>query len=1059
MFRRIKKSLLSKFKFINFIQFKKSWLTYLIKLELKKIYKKNFSNFVKNILNELYIPSKTSILTIIVVMSLFYIVSHFINFRIMLSQSQNQFQNLISIHAGIGIIIFALIIFIAESFREIEGKDRGLVLLKVSYLFPLATVEVLAFFIFIWGGVNYWAILIVILIGLFTIFALARIVNTLLSRHKFRIVRENLYIDRIQMSINLAIKERIGKNILLKKIDNKEIKLNYYIFSIENKSEYHNFKTEKRGIIADINLERLKEFSNLVEEEANKNNFVFDEIDKKKLFKKDEDSKELIVNNKRHLLKMFHDQINDENNILICIDKSLISDNAILHRLNSIFNGIFIIKKSDSFTIEVRDELSDIYDQFISAISNKQLRKIEELINLYIKISESFSRYMQSHGIAISFEQALNESSFLFNGWKEIRWLFTDIRSIFNIAMRSREKEIIFKVGYLPIAISNRAIDYNDHYLFQEFIIFNELLYLSAFGIEDEDPQLSDLMKDRSFRYLKEVSDYKLEPKIRRDDLKENEIISIKDFVVYLFVIFQRLLKISYDKEDNLDIFAKFKKSVLKIFEDFHPSTSLKNADHYKWQLKIPELSEDEEKSIENKLQRQILLEKIEEEINYRKMQMLYGLASWLLMDSLEKKEASIKYFEIIKESIPTEIIELTRVFLNSIKAKDERLWGWTLWEITEEDKVQSIDFGKKLINFYCVKLLESISSITNSEISKLKLPTEYNNETLPTEGIIESLKRIEENIDYWRSVLTEEEVLKITSLLNLLENTKEKIKEEENKKLRESKISKDKIDTFKNEFKEGFYEHSFIRDIFIELRRYRENLGKINENIQQFGFKRLDEKAVFLENWNISYLDWGITYGRWLALDENTEIIRNIEESSIKIEEANIEDVLSNFKKISNIWILTTSEELHKSFIYSKRFKPKWYKDIDKMNLKNFEGYYSFNGYNIPVFSIYLNDERQNTIIIDKNRIGNFTQFSPINNSDEKKLIFDIFIIDIESFSENNDLLNEFLVKNADILIKKRSIEAQKNYLKEKVLISIFEKFEYKADNFKGYLIKKIYI
>ena len=1040
-------------------------LTYLIKKELKNIYKKSLKDLIKSLLNKLYIPSITSTITIVILMGLFFIASHFFSRETILIQADNHFQNLISIHAGIGVIIFALIIFIAESFRDVEGKDKALVLLKVSYLFPLVTAEILAFFIFIWGGINYWAIIMVVFIGFFTIFSLARTIRVLFSKHIFKIERDRLYIDRIHKSIDLAIVERIGNNILLNKINNNEIKLHNYMFSIENKSDYHCFNTEKRGIIADINLDKLKEFTDLVEVEANNNHFVFNEIDKKRFSDKIENSiieknksEEFKVNTKRYLLKMFQDQINEENTTLICIEKSLISDTEQLKKLNSIFKDIFVIKNADSFTEEVRDELSGIKDQFINAILNKQLGKLEELISLYTAIAENFSKYMQKYGINFTFKQAQRESSSLFDGWKEIRWLSTDIKHIFKIAINSHDDEILLKVGYLLIAILNKSIDYNDHYLFQEFIRFIQILYSSSF--QEDNPQLRDLMKDRSNRYLKNMADLKLEFKIRKEDLSKEEIVSLKDFVVYLFVIYQELLKMAYDKKDSINVFKKFSESLVNIFDNFHPSFSSNNSDDYKWQLKTFKHSKEREEEIVGLLHKQEFLEEIEKEINYRKMQMLYGLVSWLLIDYLEKKEtpALKDYFKVIDDLIPTDLDKLTQIFLSTIEVEDERLWGWTFWEITEEDKVQFVDFSRKLVNFYCYKVLQSIATLEDNKIIQIDLPIQFNNTIFPSDGVINSLKKIEENKDFWKYVLTENAISKIPAFLNLLERIKKNIKEEEKIKLRINNISKRKIDTFKNEFKLGFYENSVVRNIFKFLNKYQETKDKFREDIPQFGLEELDEKGVFIEDWHTSYLDWGGAYGRRLALMENLKILESIEIKCIKMEEANLENILLKFTRNSDVIILTTPKIISSNFINTKNFKPEWHKDVKKLNLKSFKGYYSFNDNDIPVLSIYLGKDKEYIVIINKNKIGNLIQYSPFNIKNEKNTIIDIFKIEIQSFSENNELLNNFVIDNSKWLEKIGNTEAQENYLKEKVLISIFEKFEYISQgDFEGYSVKNI--
>jgi len=141
---------------------KPSLLSKLIKEERKKLCRFIPKHFFKDTVSGVYFPSIKSLFVILIFLAIFFILAHleqilywfdwhkldFLVFR-NLSLDSSYYQNLIAIHAGIGVIIFALVIFIAESLRGDETNDRARVLLKESYLFPLAVAEILVFLIFI----------------------------------------------------------------------------------------------------------------------------------------------------------------------------------------------------------------------------------------------------------------------------------------------------------------------------------------------------------------------------------------------------------------------------------------------------------------------------------------------------------------------------------------------------------------------------------------------------------------------------------------------------------------------------------------------------------------------------------------------------------------------------------------------------------------------------------------------------------------------------------------------------------------------------------------------
>ena len=282
-----------------------------------------------------YIPSIKSFLLILGIFIFFFILAHWLQnildlllpnkFKLaFVEQDSNYYQNFIAIIAGIGSIVFALTIFIAESFRD-RATDSARVLLRESYVWPLTVSVILAFLMFIWGKVNLFSIISIIGIAIFAIISLARTINVLLSRFRFAQKRESVLRERLQQSINLAIEERIADNILLSKLGDEEIKLEFHPFSIDKKSDYICFKANNLGIIKDINLKKLQEFADCVEEFAKKNGYAFEEQEEKISTETsgeggtsiEKRSKTLERNRRRYLMRKFHDLIDEEHNTLI----------------------------------------------------------------------------------------------------------------------------------------------------------------------------------------------------------------------------------------------------------------------------------------------------------------------------------------------------------------------------------------------------------------------------------------------------------------------------------------------------------------------------------------------------------------------------------------------------------------------------------------------------------------------------------------------------------------------------------------------------------------------
>ncbi|WPX08074.1 hypothetical protein [Anaerocellum danielii] len=286
------------------------------------------------------------------------------------------------------------------------------------------------------------------------------------------------------------------------------------------------------------------------------------------------------------------------------------------------------------------------------------------------------------------------------------------------------------------------------------------------------------------------------------------------------------------------------------------------------------------------------------------------------------------------------------------------------------------------------------------------------------------------------------------------LKKLKEEAANQISKKLREEKISLKKVEEFKKEVLKSFYEYAILRDIFIKyFKRYRDKTKEIARGKTEY--IRIDtivEKEVFFEEWHVQYIGVGENIGQTLAAREDFHLLDDITNSCEEIGEKDFEPIFSKFHDPNDIVIFTTSAALWDFFHNTKSFKPNWYKDIKQLEIKGFAGWYDFKSYLIPVFEINYPKIDRLILILNKIKIGELIQFSPINKGEEKYLE-DIFYMDIQAFSENKELMEEFIKSPPEWLIRIGDEQKQREYLKKHVRIKIFEQFEFKkTDDFEGY-------
>ena len=958
----------------------------------------------------------------------------------------NHYQNLIAIHAGIGAVLIGLAFFVAQSLTDKNDPERGRVLLYKSFFFPLLTAEVLIFCFFLWGDTNILSLIPVFVVAIFTIYALARVITILIKDFEMEKAKKEMFFKIIRDGfiriLDWEITKRIGSNKLYEKFkDNK--KLDITPFGPYDKNKYIPIESNKSGIFYDLSFLKLEklitELSSLFGKQQSAESDFDSETTKEKTSGLEKDP--LCV-----LTPLFRNEIKAGDTI-IWIRKNLLDNkdqeekDKLLRDLSHLANSVFNIKEVVDPENEARNEISKLKDRCILAITNRQTGELEKITRLYIDLAKEFFSYIELYGGGFSQEQAEKErGSFPVERLKPVEWLSRDIREIFERAMESNDREIIREVAYLPIILARYAIDNKDHLIFQEFIYFPQLLY--SFACEEKsagNDKLSGFMFDRTWRYLKELSDYHLEPKMKDGDFDEE---NFKGFAIYILKIFQNLLREAFKNED-LENFNKFLSIAQKLFRHLDEPYYGRNSNRDK-----------------NK--------KVFDYLNQRKKQMIFGLASWILHKLESHKENPIlkSFYNNVSNKLPTSLPELTESFVDCHDFKTEDFWGWDSWELQEkeEGEVHCVQILEKLEKLYAVKSLTSIAGKSQEEIEKIQLPPSRDLAFLAegTRELIKILDDIKNNPNKWEFVLNSNAVKKVADFKNLLAKAKVDQEKAETETIKTNPISIKKIEEFKDKVIEAFYEAASVRNIFVDyLKRYK---NKINEKWtgekSRFGINIVDNKAAFFEDWYVHYSGWGDNYGQDMALGENSNLLNEISKNCTEISTDEFDNKIKEFDNFKNIFILITDGLVLWDGNFQKiiNFLPH-YQSKNRLDVKGFVGWGQIDNIQIPVFeTFYRGKERKKEILIlDKTKLGSLIQHSPLNEGENNNLIRDVFYINVQSFSEDDNLLDNFVKQNPpQWLTDMGTEEDQKDHLKQRVLIHLFERFSFaKQENFKGFRIK----
>ncbi|MBD2693509.1 hypothetical protein [Anabaena catenula] len=329
----------------------------------------------------------------------------------------------------------------------------------------------------------------------------------------------------------------------------------------------------------------------------------------------------------------------------------------------------------------------------------------------------------------------------------------------------------------------------------------------------------------------------------------------------------------------------------------------------------------------------------------------------------------------------------------------------------------------------------------------------ELNNISYSVDTFIELANKIKDNTENLRILGLDINNIE-SALIPFLESLKPKAEERIKTLLRTKNINSKKVAEFKQDFTESFDKSTIIRNILSYHGLYEDIIhAGLEISINPFGIIEVSEKAAFFEEWYLKYSDMGITYGRELAISENLRIIEEIENLCQEIDISQFDAAIDVFKE--NLIILTINLDMNSLLPNRANFKSKQQNDCPKIELKGFQGCYTIENFDIPVFTVYDYTGNQRILILDKSKLGKLVQYSPRNGSETEELT-GIFHISIQSFSENQELINDLLQNPPNWLTDLGDQIQQKEYLEEKVKIEIYEKFQFeKHQDFQGYLIK----
>lgn len=1047
----------------------------------------------KYFVSELVHPSKITIWHFIAPGILMFVLSRLIlpfKFEVQLDfRDSNHYQNLIAIAAGLGSVIFALTIFIADKFKgddDIEAK----VLLRESDLYYLSILSIFSLIVFAWGKSGILSIVVLIITTIYALRAVYVVFSLLLSKGSLLDKELKYWSSEVAKSVEEALQNRVGNNLFLKHLDEDHFSLDFSFWRDE-REKYVDFKLSSYGEIQDVNLCQLDNLESYLQDLATKVGKTFllgeetlavpeqsapntDLIDMRYV-ETSEVRRERI---KALVYKKVGDVLDGDNLVALSVP-SFVLDDSSKDNVQKLLDKIYVVREKPitSMRDELSVELRSKKDVVVSAIRGGQTSQIDRATDLYEVATTTFLDIMAKVGGGYGWKEANKERGAIIGGWDEIRWVATDIRDLLAESVDSGNSRVVSKLAHIPVTISAKSIKYADHFVFQEFLPVYIYFYDLSFNVKSEE--LRKALIEKSWRPLTEICDYYVGSELEKNGNDSKALNELKYYVVDVLKIFLLLLKKAFDA-DKVDDFQIFHKAVTKILRSFKPSKNNTNFEHYEWMLRSRDLTADDRARYLIASEHQRDLENVEKEISELKTQLFFGMGAWIISKSLDHREDSeriLKYWRVVKGSLPTNLTSFTGLYKKLRSFESEQFWGWDWWELEEkggEGEAVWMDVGGKIDLLYAVVSVLIVSSLSDEQILRLDFKVDrdfvyyINGVDSPIRKILTDIKSHPEK---WSLLVPDDAISKIDVLFELYDLSVKSLEEIEEEFLVNAPVDSNKKVEFFQSFEKAFYAESSVRSIYELFGKFIRRKRKVRTGVLLWGFNQINDKAAFIDKWHVGYPDFGKHYGEELASAEDSRLYAEMR-SAFNVIEMGSGELSSKLPNICNnlrdnrlddtgivMFTQMYSRELDDVIGDNLEFRRSYM--VEKNRYSDIPGYvgaFKLDSRVIPVFQV---DDRRDTrddsiVVLNMDLAGEIVRYLPYENSSQRDRMSrnGDFIFEVIDLNDSDNTRQSILSKNPTWLSNHTNPD---RFLRQKVVLKILEKVAFRRGQSDGGIVIKL--
>lgn len=936
---------------------------------------------------------------------------------------------LMGIYAGVGASLISLAFFVAQSLSTDE-PERAAVLMRRSFFFPLLTIGVLAWLLFVFKP-NVLIMFPVIILAIWTATSFYRVIRVLFRPLEMAKAMEDSLLRSAKIgfldALDQEVKERENNNKLSSKYGDDQIISSNCFQARSSDSTTLKIYPEKLGRVSNVKVDQLGALKFFLSQ-----NLAYKKPTNVKASDgiQNQGSVELNSSEPYSNLRVSIGSIVTENSVLFEYDDSRFIETLDKEQLAFLVLNAFEVISNESVE-QAKSAVNRIKVLCIDAARGKRHDELQRYLSVYPKLMGSFIEYFGA-GVSSEDSVTIRRSSFSFS-LAPLDWFLSDIREVFDDCLMSNDIRILRETSYLPIKLLQTSVSMNDHLFFDSFLYYPTLAYKAALHTPHlkDDKKLRSHLVDRSWRHLRELINFHLAIK------KTNGLISEKEYELYAKKVlkgFQHLLKACIDYEDS-ETFTTIIKQLRLLFDRSR-------------KVRGSEMSRSEGLKVK-------LSSNIDE--------LFFGVGSWIFQ--LKKKQSKTselsEMLNVVQEEIGESVAELTEIYLKFSDKNSESFWDWSAWEmqVKTEGEVHWVETHNHQRVYYLYQLLMLVRNMNEVQIASIRLPGEDRLSSVVDDSRNENfLSQVNEYLSSSNEFPNLDVTKAISAINEIFNNEKQRQAERHKALLRDLSISPNKVVKFSDGLSKNYDSSGSVTSALNHFGAYQNAVSTLDERADRIGVNTLFDKEPFVDNEKImasTYVgfDNGFSYGSSLAKGESTYVVEQMVKHCKNIPNTKLEELVQKIG-VTDAIIFSANSSISKYFGYRNRGHiESWAADFPKDKaVENANSAIKIDSVFVPIYEFHGVFKNPDLILVmDRRHFGRFRHLSPITRPEIQ--LIGVCGVAVDVFEDNSNAMTELIESPPEWLLDCGNSESQRQYLTEHVRIEAAVCFDFTIpSDFVGY-------